>query len=214
MGHTSESESQFKKDLPPLWYFSFFLTPTCIFPLLTLFMSLVESCMYYRIPFFLMEYSFEKEVELAKPINQSGWLVLTKRSCQQNTKIQRKRKVIKSELWPLHVIHNQNMNWAEPQDWFNMLLSSFLLLLSSSFLSLHTPHTHTHTHTHPKTGWKPNGNSIPTFNVSKLPCSHCHMPRCQWASWYHPAIQSGYDGKMIAAPLLQFALWTSLAYGF
>ena len=53
--------------------------------------------MCYGIPFFLMEYSFEK-VELAKPINQSGWLVLAKRSCQQNTRIQRKRKVIKSEL--------------------------------------------------------------------------------------------------------------------
>ena len=213
MGHTSESESQFKKDLPPLWYFSFLLTPTSISPLLTLFMSLVESCMYYGIPFFLMEYSFEKEVELAKPINQSGWLVLTKRSCQQNTKIQRKRKVIKSELWPLHVIHNQNVNWAESR----IDLTCFSLLFFSYSLPLSCPctrHTHTHTHTHPTTGWKPNGNSIPTFKVSKLPGSHCHMPRCQWASWYHPAIESGYDGKMIAVSLLQFALWTSLAYGF
>ena len=155
LGHTSESESQFKKDLPPLWYFSFFLTPTCIFPLFTLFMSLVESCMYYRIPFFLMEYSFEKEVELAKPINQSGWLVLTKRSCQQNTKIQRKRKVIKSELWPLHVIHNQNMNWAEPQEdltCFSLLFFSYSLPLSCPCTRHTHTHTHTHAHTHPKTG--------------------------------------------------------------
>ena len=162
MGHTSESESQFKKDLPPLWYFSFLLTPTSISPLLTLFMSLVESCMYYGIPFFLMEYSFEKEVELAKPINQSGWLVLTKRSCQQNTKIQRKRKVIKSELWPLHVIHNQNVNWAESRIDFTCLWSFLTVAFSFHSISQHSlyaspictrTHTHTHTHKHIISSW-------------------------------------------------------------
>lgn len=151
-------------------------------------------CWEIWVPLFVLEYFLDKEVGWAKPINQSSWYVSAKERCQQYTEIYGKRKVTELEPWPLQVIYNQNIKLAEPR----IDLACFSLLFFSYSLPLPclcTPH---HTYTHPRTGWKPNGNSIPTFNLSKLPGSHCHIPRCQWAFWCHPAIQSGYDSKMIA----------------